>query len=119
MYNNSKIQQFETQFDRLIMTDTLLKIKKCIVMAYEIVTFGMYTLEERKNLLVEVWSLIVDTIKQSEDMNSFEIIFISQKALGEIYLDFKDFIEAVRVFKSIKILCEDFQKFREKMFIYE
>lgn len=34
-------------------------------------------------------------------------------------MDFKDLTEAVRVFKSLKILCEDFQKFKEKMFIYE
>ena len=34
-------------------------------------------------------------------------------------MDFKDLTEAVRVYKSLKILCEDFQKYKEKMFIYE
>lgn len=34
-------------------------------------------------------------------------------------MDFKDLTEAVRVFKSLKILCEDFQRYQEKMFIYQ
>lgn len=34
-------------------------------------------------------------------------------------MDFKDLTEAIRVYKSLKILCEDFQKYKEKMFIYE
>lgn len=44
---------------------------------------------------------------------------MSQKVMGDIYLDFKDLNEAIRVYKSMKILCEDFQRYREKMHIYE
>ena len=90
------------------MSETVIAVKKCIVVAYEIVSFGMYSLDERKTQLLEVWNRLVDIVKESEDLNTFEIVFISQKALGDILIDFKDLTEGVRVFKSLKILCEDF-----------
>jgi hypothetical protein len=33
-------------------------------------------------------------------------------------MDTKDLLEALKVYKTIKILCEDFQRYQEKMFIY-
>ena len=42
------IQRFEGQFEKLHMSDSVIAVKKCIVVAYEIITFGMYTLDERK-----------------------------------------------------------------------
>jgi hypothetical protein len=34
-------------------------------------------------------------------------------------MEFKDFNEALKVYRSAKILCEDFEQYKEKLFIYE
>ena len=52
--------------------------------------------------------MLLNLVKQTPDFNKFEIIFLTQKVLGDFYLDFKDIREALRVYKSVKILCEDF-----------
>ena len=33
-------------------------------------------------------------------------------------MDTKDLIEALRVYKNLKIICEDFEKYKEKMYTY-
>ncbi|CDW80099.1 histidine acid phosphatase family protein [Stylonychia lemnae] len=122
LYNQNMIQQFERQFDSIrgsIGGERIQYIKSQIVQAYEIAQFPMYQIDERKTCLIDIWNTIIETIKQSNDLSTFELLFSTQRVLGNFYLDFKDLNEAVRVYKSLKILCEDFQKYKEKMHVYE
>lgn len=52
-------------------------------------------------------------------MNSFELVFLTLKVLGDIFLDFKDLTEALRVYRNAKIYCEDFKRYKEKLVMYE
>eukprot|EP00347_Sterkiella_histriomuscorum_P003370 403364556 len=122
LYNSQHMSIIEKQFDAIkhvMSNDQMIGIKAKIVRAYEIISYPQMSLEVRKNSLIEIWTQIIDTVKQSSDLSTFDLIFYTQKVLGDFYMDFKDLSEAVRVYKSLKILCEDFQKYKEKMFIYE
>ena len=41
------------------------------------------------------------------------------KAYGMTVLEFKDFAEAVKLFKILKKLCEAHKKYFEKMYVYK
>ena len=69
-------------------------------------------------MLINKWSEIVDFIKQTDELYSFETIFLVTKQLGDLYMDTRDLVESLRVYKTLKILCEDYQRYKEKMFIY-
>jgi hypothetical protein len=37
---------------------------------------------------------------------------------ADIYLEFKDFKNAIKKYKKVKVFCEDRKKFREKIICY-
>ena len=76
-------------------------------------------LPEKKQQFVNVFTQIVDLVRPSAYFPSFDLAFLTQKTLGDFYMEFKDLTEALKVYKTLKILCEDFEKYREKLFVYE
>ena len=55
----------------------------------------------------------------SEKVRDFSVMYWILKTHGTIALEFKDFEEAVRVFKRLKTFCEIRKSYRQKMHIYK
>jgi hypothetical protein len=59
--------------------------------------------------LTSYWNQIIELVRPTAYFHSFDLAFLSMKILGDILMEFKDFIEAMKIYRAAKILCEDFE----------
>mmetsp|Transcript_22539 Transcript_22539/g.21702 ORF Transcript_22539/g.21702 Transcript_22539/m.21702 type:complete len:82 (+) Transcript_22539:1779-2024(+) len=76
-------------------------------------------MEDRKASFVQILNQMIELVRPTAYYSTFELAFATLKVLGDFFMEFKDLNEAVKTYKSLKILCEDFEKYKEKLFLYE
>lgn len=79
----------------------------------------MELIESKKSSFGGIWNQIIELSRPTAYFSSFDLAFLAIKTLGDCYMEFKDLLEAYKSYRSLKILCEDFEKYREKLFVYE
>ena len=64
--------------------------------------------------MLTIWKEAVQISSESEDFN---LEYHCQRIYGDIQLDFKNFRGAVHSYKKLKRVCDEKQKWREKIFV--
>ncbi len=73
-------------------------------------------MEGKKSSLLTVWLRGVEISKLIGD---FVLIFNAMKLAGDIFLEFKDFSNALKSFQSLKRFCDEKKRYKEKILCYE
>ena len=56
---------------------SLSSIRMLVVRAYEAAASPLYGLGERKDRVIDIWLQVLETVKQAQELNNFELIFIT------------------------------------------
>lgn len=56
--------------------------------------------------------------KNSQGQEDFVLYYNASKIEGSIYLEFRDFKNAIRVYKRLKNYCDDKKRYKEKIVCY-
>lgn len=116
---DAQYQAFATYLNNHDPTSLMSQINAFLNQIMEAACRNQDSFETRKNAIIDYWTSMMEFMKQHNDVNFFEIIFLTNKTIGDIYMDFRDLNYTLKVYKTVKAICEDFQRYKEKMFIYE
>jgi ACT domain-containing protein len=90
------------------LNDKIFKVNLLLKQARDGLSKSFESIEDRKTNLMTIWQQLLDTFKSNPELNHFDLVFTTMKTQGDINLDFKDLIEALKVYRNTKIYCEDY-----------
>eukprot|EP00347_Sterkiella_histriomuscorum_P003567 403363794 len=117
------VYTFESKvYDEIfIIVDQYQKIYDCLINLKNIISkrpvnTSQAQIDFKKQQLVQSWNQAIEICQKNGD---FILIFNALKFTGEIYMEFKDFMGAIKQYRALKNFCDEKQRYREKIFTFE